>query len=149
MESYVLWIVAGFVLVAAELITGTFYLLVLGVAAFAGALAAYLGASDFVQAILASGVGVAGVFLVNHLRRSRKDLAPGSNNMDLGQPVFFESWTNEAARLARVKYRGASWDAHVAGEALTKANDVLYICGSESGQLQVSPTKMNIEKGKP
>jgi membrane protein implicated in regulation of membrane protease activity len=149
MESYVIWIVVGFVLVAVELTTGTFYLLVLGSAAFAGALAAYLGVDYSVQAIIASVVGVVGVFLVNHWRRSHKDLAPGSNNIDLGQSVIFESWSNEAARFARVRYRGASWDVHVVGEAPAKANDALYICGSEGGQFQVSPTKINIEKGKP
>ena len=35
METWLLWVIVGAVLVIAELVTGTFYLLVLGVGAFA------------------------------------------------------------------------------------------------------------------
>ena len=38
MEPWLIWVVAGFALIIAELLSGTFYLLVIGVAAFAGAL---------------------------------------------------------------------------------------------------------------
>jgi len=34
MEGYLIWLLGGLALVIAELVTGTFYLLVLGVAAF-------------------------------------------------------------------------------------------------------------------
>ena len=51
MEPYLAWIVAGFLLVIVELLTGTFYLLVIGVGAFAGALVAYAGGTYFVQAV--------------------------------------------------------------------------------------------------
>jgi membrane protein implicated in regulation of membrane protease activity len=51
MASYVLWAIAGFVLVIAELLTGTFYLLVFGVAALAGALVAYLGGAFWLQVV--------------------------------------------------------------------------------------------------
>ena len=43
MELWVLWIIVGMVLVIAELVTGTFYLLVLGAGAFAAALVAWAG----------------------------------------------------------------------------------------------------------
>ena len=43
-DSFLVWLIAGFALVIVELVTGTFYLLVLGVAAFAGAGLAYAGA---------------------------------------------------------------------------------------------------------
>ena len=37
MENYHYWLMAGFVLVITELVTGTFYLLVIGIAAFVAA----------------------------------------------------------------------------------------------------------------
>ena len=37
MELWLVWIVAGFALAIAELLSGTFYLLVIGLGAFAGA----------------------------------------------------------------------------------------------------------------
>jgi membrane protein implicated in regulation of membrane protease activity len=141
MESYVVWLIMGLVLIAVELTTGTFYLLVLGIAAMAGSVTAYLGGSFSIQAVVASVIGVAGVFVVNHWFKNRKDLTKGTNNMDLGQSVIFECWTNEAARMARVKYRGASWDAQLVGDAAVRANDSLFICGREGSQLQVSPSK--------
>ena len=54
MEPWLIWVVAGFALIIAELLSGTFYLLVIGVAAFAGALMAYLGSGIFVQGVVAS-----------------------------------------------------------------------------------------------
>jgi len=141
MESYLLWLICGLVLVTAELITGTFYLLVLGLAALVASAVGYFGGSFAVQAVCASVVAVIGVIVVNRWRRNRKDQPQGTNNMDVGQPVVFEAWTNEAARLARVKYRGASWDAHLMGDAAARADDVLYICGAEGSRLQVSPSK--------
>jgi membrane protein implicated in regulation of membrane protease activity len=45
MDLWLLWLIAGFVLVIAELLTGTFYLLVIGAGAFAASLAAWAGAT--------------------------------------------------------------------------------------------------------
>jgi membrane protein implicated in regulation of membrane protease activity len=141
MDSSVIWLILGLILVTVELIAGTFYLLVLGVSALAGSLAAYLEFGFSVQAILASLVGVVGVFIVNRWRGNRKYFPQGTNNMDIGQPVVFESWTNETARLARVKYRGTSWDAHLMGNVGAQVNDVLYICGADGSRLEVSSSK--------
>ena len=42
-------------------------------------------------------------------------------SVDAGMPASFESWIDAGARLARVRYRGASWDARVEGaEALVQ-----------------------------
>ena len=49
MQDYLIWTILGFVLVIVELMTGTFYLLVLGVGALFAALAAWLGAPSLVQ----------------------------------------------------------------------------------------------------
>jgi hypothetical protein len=58
------------VLVIAELLTGTFYLLVLGIAAFGAAGAAGLGQGFAVQAIIACAVAAAGCYGV-HVWRAR------------------------------------------------------------------------------
>jgi membrane protein implicated in regulation of membrane protease activity len=50
--------------------------------------------------------------------------------------VVFESWVNESGKIARVKYRGSSWDARVDGSP--QANDVLTIQSAENGVLHVS-----------
>ena len=114
MELWLIWIVAGFALVIAELVTGTFYLLMVGVGAFAAALAAWLGANELVQAVVGSVIAVVGALLVHHWHTAQRNKsAPGSNLLDRGQPVVLEGWSNEAARIARVRYRGAFWDARL------------------------------------
>jgi len=109
------WLIAGFILVIVELVTGTFYLVVLGVAAFAGAGVAYAGGAFVWQALAAAAVAVAGVVWVHLVRKS---ISPKRmQGLDFGQPAAFESWVNKSTAQARVKYRDALWDAQVAGDA--------------------------------
>ena len=81
MEPVLLWIIAGFALVIVELITGTFYLLVIGVGAFAGAVVAWSGASDLVQAVGACAVALVGALFVHHWHAGqRKDDAKATSS---------------------------------------------------------------------
>src|SRR4051812_17331378 len=114
MDLWVLWLISGFVLVIAELITGTFYLLVIGLGAFAAAVAAWTGAHVMVQALAGAVVALAGIWAVHHWHVRNRPATSGDNLLDRGQPVVLESWANEAAGIARVRYRGTSWDARVA-----------------------------------
>lgn len=136
MEAYLIWLLAGLALVIAELITGTFYLLVLGVAAFGAGAAAWLGAVFPLQAITATAVAGAGVYLV-HAYRAR-NAAQQMQSIDAGQPASFESWVDQAAGLARVRYRGASWDARLEGGGAPQPGAVLYVLAAEGNTLKVS-----------
>ena len=139
METWLIWVVIGFALVIAELLTGTFYLLVLGVGFFAAALCAWLGANFLIQAVVGSGVALVGAWLVHHWH-SRNQLSDGgrSNLLDRGQPVVLERWTNQPAGIGRVKYRGASWDARLAdAQARPEEGATLYIEGQEGSTLIV------------
>ncbi len=137
MEQYLWWAIAGIALIIAELVTGTFYLLVIGLAAFAGAAASYYGESFWTQAVLAAAVAVIGVVLVGRYRASRTDTASAAS-LDVGQSAVFEAWTSEAGRAARVRYRNSSWDARVIDAAPVTSGQTLYICGSEGNTLHVS-----------
>lgn len=140
MELWLVWIVAGFALVIAELITGTFYLLVVGAGAFAGAAAAWLGAPLLLQAVAGSVVAIAGVIAVHHWHSRQPANRPGHDNfLDRGQPVVLEGWANETASVARVKYRGTSWDARLARAGERPApGTTLYIEGQEGNTLVVA-----------
>jgi membrane protein implicated in regulation of membrane protease activity len=140
MELWMIWIVAGFALVIAELMTGTFYLLMVALGAFAGAVTAWTGANVLVQSIAASLIAIAGAVAVHHWHsRQRKD-APGTSNfLDRGQPVILEGWANETANIARVKYRGAWWDAKLAPPGAHPApGSTLYIEAMEGNTLVVA-----------
>jgi membrane protein implicated in regulation of membrane protease activity len=140
MELWLIWVIAGFVLVIAELATGTFYLLVVGVGAFAGAVVTWLGGNEIVQALAASIVALAGAFFVHswHMRNRRAQPKDG-NLLDRGQAVVLEGWVDETGRIARVKYRGAGWDARLARpEDHPAPGSTLYIEGQEGNTLVVA-----------
>lgn len=117
MEDSTLWWIAAGLLVATELLTGTFYLLMLALGAVAGALAAHAGAPVNIQIVAASIVG-GGAAAGWHLwRRSRGQQAlqnadDARTSLDVGQTVQVASWNPDGS--TRVQYRGAQWSARLA-----------------------------------
>jgi len=59
-------------------------------------------------------------------------------NVDAGQPASFENWVDQGARLARVRYRGTSWDALVDGDAAVDAGAMLYVITANGNTLKVT-----------
>ena len=139
MESYLIWLVAGFALVIAELVTGTFFLLVLGVAAFAGSATAWFGLGFWVEALCAAVVAVAGVFWVRQQRKTMQ--RPDMASLDVGQSVTFDAWVSREQGVARVKYRNTQWDAEVEGERELDHGQVLYIRAVQGNTLKVATTR--------
>ena len=139
MDAYLVWLIAGFALVIDELVSGTFYLLVLGVASFAGAAVAYFGGAHLAQAVAASVLAVAGTLWVH---RHRHKITPQAmRGLDVGQPAVFESWIDKASGHARVKYRDAQWDAQIAGGASGEPGEILYITAVDGNTLRLSKTR--------
>jgi len=137
MDYGIAWGVVGLVLVIVELLTGTFYLLMLGIAAFGAALAAWLGFEFSVQAVVAAIVSAIGCYGV-HLYRARNK-ARQMPPIDAGMPASFESWVDPKARLARVRYRGASWDARVEGfEGGIEPGATVYVLAADGNTLRVA-----------
>jgi membrane protein implicated in regulation of membrane protease activity len=137
MEPYLLWIIAGFSLVIVELLTGTFYLLVIGVGAFAGAAVAWAGGGYLVQAVGACAVALVGTWFVNRWHRARQPGSARDNFLDLGQPVVLESWVDAASGTARVRYRGTTWDARIATDTRPELGATLVINGQDGSTLLV------------
>ncbi len=129
-----LWWLAAGVLVAAELATGTFYLLMLAVGAGTAAVAAHLRLPFAGQLVAAALVG-GGAVAVWYLKRSRMVSAPaGANrdvNLDIGGRVQVESWN--AQGVTRVQHRGANWSARFTGPGVPAAGThvIRAIEGSE------------------
>ena len=103
MAAHWIWWILAAVLIGAELLTGTFYLLAVGVAFAVGGVAAWLGASMEVQLLIAGVLAVAGTMVAHHWRRRHGD-PPHQPSLDLGQPVQVEVWNadgNGACTLSR------------------------------------------------
>ena len=139
MDISLAWLVAGFVLIIAELVTGTFYLLVLGLAALAGAGVGYASGAFAWQALAATAVAIAGVIWIHLYRKT--NTPKRMKGLDVGQPAAFESWVNRSAGHARVKYRDTLWDAQVAGEIAGDPGEILYITSVDGNTLKVSKTR--------
>ena len=110
MTSWMLWLALAGALTILELFSGTFYLLMLAVGMLAGALAAFAGATEAVQLLVAAAVGAAATALLRRNRPRRTDAAHDPNiNLDIGQTLHVPHWHADHG-TARVMYRGAMWD---------------------------------------
>jgi membrane protein implicated in regulation of membrane protease activity len=115
MADWINWFALAGILVALELFTGTFYLLMIAIGLACGGLAALLGLGGALQTVVAAVVGVVATEL---LRRSRagnpvrtEAARDPSVNLDIGQSVTVPAWHEGTAR---VMYRGAMWDVELA-----------------------------------
>ena len=114
-ESTIWWLLTGGT-IAAELLTGTFYLLMLSVGFAAAALSAHLGLNVTQQLVAAALLG-GGAVVFWHVRgrrgRRRGREAPAEANanvhLDIGETVQVERWNPDGS--ADVHYRGARWTA--------------------------------------
>jgi membrane protein implicated in regulation of membrane protease activity len=108
------WLLTG-VLVATELMTSTFYLLMLAIGAAAAALAAQVGMSVTSQVVTAAVVGGLAVILWSLYRGPQKTTASGTDqdvHLDIGETVLVQAWDAEGS--TQVKHRGALWGAVIA-----------------------------------
>ena len=137
MDISLAWLIAGAALIVTELVTGTFYLLVLGIAALVGSGIGYAGGTHVWQALAAAAVAV--VIWVRQYRK--RTVASPMQGLDAGQPAAFESWVNQGAGHARVKYRDALWDAQVSGDAQGEPGEILYVVSVDGSTLKVSKTR--------
>ena len=108
------WWIAAALLVALELGSGSFYLLMLALGAAAGALAAHLGlplAGQWGAAALVGAGSVAVLYLVRRRRPQRSPQANRDINLDIGSLVEVQSW--DAGGDTRVRWRGTEWQARL------------------------------------
>jgi membrane protein implicated in regulation of membrane protease activity len=112
------WWIASGALVAPELATATFYLLMLAVGTAAAAVAAHAGLDVTGQLVTGALVG-GGAVVAWHMRRSAAPPPPHASknrdvNLDIGMQVHVEQWQTDGT--TQVKYRGAAWGARFDGE---------------------------------
>lgn len=117
--STVWWVLAGLVVVA-ELLTGSLYLLMVALGLAAGAVGAHMGVGLSLQ-IAAAGIVGSVATAAWHLHHSRNQpTAPKTSankdiNLDVGETVVVEAWASDG--IAQVRFRGANWQASMADDA--------------------------------
>jgi membrane protein implicated in regulation of membrane protease activity len=129
-----IWWIAAAALIAIELVTGTFYLLAIGVAFALGGVAAALHSALEVQFGVAALLAIVFVVLAHRWRLGRGS-EPPLRSFDVGQAVRVEAWNADGT--ARVAYRGTTWDAEPATPDVPRVES-LYIVGTRGSVLVVS-----------
>lgn len=140
MEPYVIWFIAAGVLVVTELISGTFYLLMIALGAAAGGFSSAAGLPMMGQFLSAATVAVAGILALrqrgwwSHRGGEKSTIA-----FDAGQPV--EVIERHADGSLRVFYRGTHWDAELAPEASKSGDALSYVIKTMRGSRLVLTTR--------
>ena len=133
MTDYWIWWILAAVLIGAEIVTGTFYLLVVGVAFAVGGFLAVLGLALPLQLVVAGGVAVVGTMIAHRWRGKR--VPPPTPSLDLGQSVRVLDWNDDGS--ARVSYRGSQWNAELADAGVARA-ETMYIVGTRGSTLVIA-----------
>ena len=112
-----LWWIAAGTAVAAELASGTFFLLMIALGLGGRGVAAALGACLVGQLLTAALLGGGAVALWSSRRARRPAALPAQSNpdvqTDIGSHIHVKHW--QADGTARVRYRGADWTARWGG----------------------------------
>jgi membrane protein implicated in regulation of membrane protease activity len=136
-ESTIWWLLAG-ALVATELATGTFYLLMLAIGASAAALTAHMQASVTTQIVVGSVVGGLAVVIwrlyQNQMAKSHP-LEHASQHLDIGEKVQVAVWNDQG--VAQVQHRGAAWRA-ICAEGQTQEIGTYQIADIQGNTLVLS-----------
>jgi membrane protein implicated in regulation of membrane protease activity len=114
MQLHYWWWIAALLFGIAELFTGNFFLLVLGLGIAAGGLVAWAGGTLTAQIVGTAIVTLTGwALLWRHQRRQRGPAPLADRNMvlDVGERLRVEAWTG--VRSTQARYRGASWSVEL------------------------------------
>jgi membrane protein implicated in regulation of membrane protease activity len=135
-----LWWIAAGLAVAAELATGTFYLLMIALGLAAGAVSAFFGLATSLQVALAAVVGMGATGLLHWRRSQLPRSAPAATNrdvnLDIGERVKVNGWLPDGT--AQVQYRGSLWTARLAAGASAMPGDYL-VSAVEGNWLVLAP----------
>lgn len=132
-QSTIWWVLAGAV-IAVELLTGTFYLLMLAIGLVAAAIAAHLGFTAPIQLVVAAIVGGACVVVWRSYKKKMPSALPASANrdvnLDIGETLHIDVWALDGT--STVKYRGANWQVSLIGGATPSpgVHSIVEIIGS-------------------
>jgi len=110
------WLVGGLLLIAAEVLSGDFVLIMLGAAALADAGAAALGASVWLELAVFAGTSMALITLARPILRRRRHTAEVPTNAEalIGDKAVVVSTVD--IHGGKVKLRGELWSASAFSE---------------------------------
>jgi len=136
-EPYIFWFLLAFGLLALEMATGTFYMLIVSIALGLAGIGALLGLNVPLQITFCAAASIIGTVLLRRMKGVRIGKMI-SQSLDIGQSVQVLSWREDG--VARVHYRGTEWDAELESSSLTR-DGILYIKAIQGSKLILTPYK--------
>lgn len=130
------WWIACIALVGAELVSGTFYLLMAALGLAAAAMLSYTDAT-LTQQVATAAVVSGGAVSLWHLIRARRKAEPDPVQADIGQIVQVTAWQTDGS--TRVNYRGAQWTATLAEPAASPKPGPHRIVAVDGPRLRIAP----------
>ncbi|MGN1280731.1 MAG: NfeD family protein [Succinivibrio sp.] len=122
MDGYLIWLIISCLVIGAEMIIGSVYLLAFFAGTLIACIASLLGFSVTAQFATAAVVIIAGViaafFSKKRIRKLTKET--GCDNLDEGQTVNVTSVSDDGT--AKVTYRGTLWTAYSQSGPLTEGS---------------------------
>lgn len=111
-----IWFVVAVIALILELLTGTFFLLLVAVAAAGAGVVSWLGGELTWQLLAFSVLGIAGFFILKSsgvIKRGSRNSARRNTdvNLDIGQTVYVAEWS--PMKTAVIQYRGAQWQVRL------------------------------------
>ncbi|MEN9864811.1 MAG: hypothetical protein RL748_401 [Pseudomonadota bacterium] len=144
MDASMTWLVVAGVIVVCELLTGTFYLLMITLGLLTGALCAALGLGPGWQMASAAVVGAVATLALHNSRFGYRKGKPANRDpnvmLDIGQTLNIDQWQpgSHGHSSARAMYRGAMWDVECRQEH--PASGLFTIIEVQGSRLIVQPT---------
>lgn len=146
MSAELIWVVLGFVLIAAEILSNAFIIIFFGIAAVLVGILLWLGLppGNGVPFFVFGGLSVGLLLLLrNRFQNWFKGVSTDAPQDDdfLGRDAVVESGFDTATpHRGKVSYRGASWDARASAGPFAPGTYV-RITGRDSSMLIVSVVK--------
>ncbi|CAN5383377.1 NfeD family protein [soil metagenome] len=130
MTDWMVWFIVAGIVVILEMLSGTFYLLMLAIGLAAGGVSSLLGAGNSIPYVVAAVFGIAATFGLSRSKYgkvARSDSAQDPNvNLDIGQPISISEWKTEGQRFtARAMYRGAMWDVDLRQDSTAQPGEFI------------------------
>lgn len=136
MNTSLLWLIAGLVLLIAEMATGTVVLIFIALGCFMAALTSMFAPDAYtLQIITCAVIAVVGTFV---LRKpiTRRLMKSSSIQADIGKEILIDT-DIEPHKRSRISYQGTTWEASNIGTSSVKNGDHVTIVGIDGNILLI------------
>ena len=128
------WLIMAGILVAAEIATGTFYLLMLGIAAAITWFAERMGISFLAQTLVFLIVSIVLCYATQQYRKKHISTDNKVNDLDAGEIITVTNWQNG---MGKTHYRGAQWQVVMLENSTSPADGQYRIVRFDGNRLLV------------